>query len=136
MTPRLNQVSGVRAGVSCEQINLAELPVDFERLFNVTTSLRRPRGLRARLHSPRPKAPNPRKPPNPSKGRRPPGSGWAARFFCLPHHFSGARVKRGPRPWRDRLGGLAGPIVFPPRRSDRRIRLSVDPQRADLDAGA
>ena len=98
----------------------------FERLFNVTTTLRRPRGLRARLHSPRPEAPNLRKPLNSPEGRRPPGSGWAARFFCQPHHFSGARVKRGPEYWRDRLGGLAGPIVFPPRRSDRENRLFIN----------
>ena len=48
-----------------------------------------------------------------------PASGLAARFFCQPHHFSSARVKRGPRPGRDRLGGLAGPIVFALQRSDR-----------------
>ena len=28
-----------------------------------------------------------------------PAPGLAARFFCQPHHFSGARVKRGPGSW-------------------------------------
>ena len=36
---------------------MAGLSVVFEKLFNVTTSLRRPRGLRIRLHLPPPEAP-------------------------------------------------------------------------------
>jgi len=149
LTPRLYKVSGVRANLSCGRPDLAKLREVFEKLFKVATSLRRPAGLRARLHSPRFEALNsasriPTEWVSPSKGRRPPGSGWAARFFCRPHHFSGARVNAqrapGPDSWRDRLEGPAGPIVFPPRRSDRRSRLFVNPQRAGcplgVDAGA
>ena len=136
MTPRLNQVSGVRAGVSCEQINLAELPVDFERLFNVTTSLRRPRGLRARLHSPQPGAPNPASLPTHLEGRRPPAPGGRHGFFAcrIISQVSGSSEAPG-------LGEIALEVWLHQlffRRGDRigSSRLFFDPQRADLDAGA
>ena len=65
-----------------------------------------------------------------------PASGLAARFFCQPHHFSGARVKRGPESWRDRLGSLVGSIVFPLQRSDQKNPPQAKTLKADLDAGA
>ena len=108
----------------------------FERLFNVTTSLRRPRGLRIRLHLPRPEAPTSASLPTHLKAEGPPAPGGRHGFFASRIISQVPGSSEAPDQGEIALKVCLEQLFF--RCGDRiwRSRLFVNTQRADLDAGA